>query len=153
MQINSLVGLSKVFSAFVKAGLSLPDSFSGARSLPLLVFVVAVFYFGLGRRKVGRQDAYCEGGEPKDRTLGLLVFLGVPVLAYAAAVVLSMRNSLLVPHSLVTVSPCVLLAVSHALSRLSPLQAGHPRATQIATGGSRHLFCWSSAFLVWESEI
>ena len=50
--------------------------------------------------------------------LGLALFLGAPAVAAVVAAALSWRNNLIVPHSMTVLSPCLLLAVAHAISRL-----------------------------------
>jgi 4-amino-4-deoxy-L-arabinose transferase-like glycosyltransferase len=56
-----------------------------------------------------------------DRSLGLALFLGAPLVAALAAAAMSWRNNLLVPHSLTIISPCLVLAAAHAIAGLPRL--------------------------------
>jgi hypothetical protein len=54
-----------------------------------------------------------------DRALGVALFAGAPLVAAAVAAVLSRRNNLFVPHTLVMIAPCLVLAVSHVIASLA----------------------------------
>jgi hypothetical protein len=93
-------------------------SFSTATtSLPLLPALV----LGLVLARTATRGATCPaatgGVASKDQDLAFLLFLLVPVVAFSAAAVLSARSFLLDVRCLLTVAPCLLLAIAHGIAR------------------------------------
>lgn len=128
--VRSMGALAKGFSATLKAMFSLPDSASGWSGLLLLAFVGGVWWLAAAERRKAKDGEPEAGG-------ALLLFLGVPLLAYAAAFLASAKNNLLIPRCLVTVAPCVLLGVACGLAGLSARTVRLPRtllATALLTG-------------------
>jgi len=93
-------------------------------SLPL----VAAILVGLAIIGAAIWGATRESGagaaSDKDRQLAILLFLIVPFGAFAAAAVLSAANFLLLPRCLVTVAPCLLLAMANGIASAPAMPRG-----------------------------
>jgi uncharacterized membrane protein len=89
--------------------------------LLLLALIGLVIWWACRRQAAGRQT----GGE--ERT-ALLLLIGVPAIAVAAAVILSAKTVLAIERCLMIPAPCVLLAVAYALAS-APLNR-----TRVAAG-------------------
>jgi hypothetical protein len=97
-----------VVISFAELAVSLPMYFA----LPVCaIFLLAGAWHVLCRRTSFHLDC--------GRQLGLIIFLGLPVLAFQMAAVLSIKKFLLLPHCLVTVAPCVLLVSGYAIASMS----------------------------------
>ncbi len=59
------------------------------------------------------------GRAAEDEPIGFLLFAGVPLVASAAAFVLSRKTNLVIPHTMTTIAPCLLLTISQIVCTLS----------------------------------
>ena len=81
----------------------------------------------------------------EDRRRALYVLAGVPLGALPVAAAISARSNVLLHHCIVTLAPCVLLAVAYGIARLSP--AHRPRLAALVTAGLALLYVAEASVL------
>jgi len=100
-----------VFAHFAETAVSLPVHAAVPVCLGLLV---AAPWLALVRLRSGPPPEVA-------RQLAILMFLGIPLLAFGMATILSFKTALLFSHCLATIAPCVLIAIAYGIARLSSM--------------------------------
>jgi hypothetical protein len=106
---------------FLSLDVPLGDLLESTTSLPKWVavaFLVGLVGAALWRHVAGSRAA--EAPMPQSRRLALSLMIGTPVVAFVAAAALTAWAGLMQHHCLVILAPCMLLAISYGIARLSP---------------------------------
>ncbi len=117
---HGLAKLPRVFpslSQFATILVPLPYDYAGFVCLALIAFLAGRAAISLRRGRPGAA-ANPDAGDTRRRTTALLLFLGVPCLAFAAALALNARSLLLLPRCLTMLAPCALLVFAYAVASL-----------------------------------
>ena len=97
---------------------------------------VALWAACRGRPAGGAGGSPAPDGPPAVvRQTALLLFLGVPLLAFSVAVALNAKSLLLLPRCLTMLAPCALLVVAHAIASVPARPYVRLLAVQIAAVG------------------
>ena len=100
-----------VVANFAETVVSLPTT----AAVPVLALLIVAAVWHAARRSwpaLPTED---------DFRLSLLVFLGIPLLAFGAATVLSFKTFLLIDRCLITVVPCVLVSAAYGVASFSSM--------------------------------
>jgi hypothetical protein len=97
------------FAYFAETVISLPVQ--AAVPVCMVLIVTAAWRVAVRRATVVPKDG--------SRQLSLLIFVGIPLLAFGVATLLSIKKFLLFPQCLTSIVPCVLLSIAYGIASLS----------------------------------
>lgn len=100
----------KPLGILAKFAFGLPDSAALAAAALLIAFL-AIRQLRRRARETPAAPFLSDG-----RRLGIVLFLCVPLVATAAAALLSRRTDLLIPWTMVTIAPCLILVTAHGIA-------------------------------------